>query len=99
MSIKFDVAKYDGQSDFSIWKIKMKALLRREGSVRALDNSYADGTPQATKDDAEEKAISAILLSLSDKVIRKVQDETTTKACGTNSSSCTPGNLLQRGCI
>ena len=37
----------------------MKALLRREGSVRALDNSYADGTPQATKDDAEEKAISA----------------------------------------
>ena len=57
----------------------MKALLRWEGSIRALDDSYAERTPQATKDDAEEKAICAILLYLSDKVIQKVQGETTAK--------------------
>ncbi|KAL6339122.1 hypothetical protein AAG906_024273 [Vitis piasezkii] len=52
-SQKFEVEKFNGSNDFTLWKLKMKALL------------------------VQQKAHSAILLSLADEVLREVADETT----------------------
>ena len=55
----------------------MKALLRREGTVRALDGKYPDDMTSAEIEEMDEKAHSAIQLSLDDKVLREVADEET----------------------
>ncbi|KAK2633073.1 hypothetical protein EUGRSUZ_L00625 [Eucalyptus grandis] len=73
-SIKFK-APFDGQNNFGLWRIKMKVLLRREGSVRALNRNYPNDMTTADIKDMEEKAHSTIQLSLSDKVPREVADE------------------------
>ena len=78
-SLKFEVAPFDGQNSFGLWRIKMKALLRREGSVRALDGNYPDDMTTAETEEMDEKALSAIQLSLSDKVLREVAEEETAK--------------------
>ena len=76
-SLKFQISSFDGQNNFGLWRIKMKALLRREGTVRALDGKYPDDMTSAEIEEMDEKAHSAIQLSLDDKVLREVADEET----------------------
>jgi len=53
----------------------MKALLCREGSVRALDRNYPDDMTTAEIEEMEEKRDSIIHLSLFNKMLHKVVDE------------------------
>ena len=76
-SMKFEVAAFDGRNNFGLWRIKMLALLRREGSEYALDNKFPTNTSEADILNAEKKAHSAIMLSLSDKVLCEVGTEKT----------------------
>ncbi|XP_060216770.1 uncharacterized protein LOC132644212 [Lycium barbarum] len=77
-SMKFEVANFDGRSNnFNIWKIKIMALLWREGSVYALDDLYPKNTKEAEKQKIEMDAFSAIQLSLSDNVLCEVSTEKT----------------------
>ena len=73
---KFEVEKFDGQNSFSLWRIKMKALLRQQGLSKVLEVSISEDSPAPSKEE-EEKVHSAILLSLSDGVLREVADEET----------------------
>jgi hypothetical protein len=34
---KFEVEKFDGHNSFSLWRIKMQALLRQQGLAKILD--------------------------------------------------------------
>jgi hypothetical protein len=34
---KFKVEKFDGQNSFSIWRIKVRALLRQQGLAKILN--------------------------------------------------------------
>ena len=36
MSTKFDIEKFDGNMSFSLWRIKMKAILIHQGLQKAL---------------------------------------------------------------
>ena len=75
---KFEVDKFSGENDFSLWRIKMKALLVHQGlstaiDVEALGKLKASDANKAREIDS--KAHSAILLSLGDEVLREVSKE------------------------
>jgi hypothetical protein len=75
---KFEVEKFDGQNSFSLWRIKMQALLRQQGLVKILDGEVPSTSSTKERKELEEKAHSIILLSLKDGVLREVTDEETT---------------------
>jgi hypothetical protein len=73
---KFEVEKFDGQNSFSLWRLKMRALLRQQGLAKILDGKVPSTSTKEMKE-FDEKAHSAILLSLLDGVLREVADEET----------------------
>ncbi|KAL5798927.1 hypothetical protein ACOSQ2_003747 [Xanthoceras sorbifolium] len=76
---KFDVKKFNGENAFSLWRVKIRALLVHQGLAKALKGK--DALPKSMsdkdKDDILEKAHSAILLSLDDEIMREVSKEDT----------------------
>jgi hypothetical protein len=80
---KFEIEKFDGQNSFSLWRIKMRALLRQQGLAKVLEPQEEKIGISAIDEimergELEEKAHNIILLSLSDGVLREVADEETT---------------------
>jgi len=78
MVAKYKVENFDGHNSFSLWRVKMRALLAQQGLYMTL---WKDKLPTTMKkDDQEEldiKALSAIQLCLSDEVLQEVVDEMT----------------------
>ena len=75
---KFEVNKFSGDNDFSLWRIKMKALLVHQGLSTAIDAEALGKLKASDANKAREidsKAHSAILLSLGDEVLREVSKE------------------------
>ena len=76
---KFEVEKFDGSNDFSLWKLKVQALLDQQGLGKALEGESK--LPEALSPDKKEeimaKARSTIQLSLADNVLREVMGEKT----------------------
>lgn len=77
---KFETEKFSGKNDFGLWRIKMKALLIQQGLAEALkgEKGLSDKLSESQRDELMEKAHSAIILCLFDKVLRDVSRETTT---------------------
>ncbi|KAI4328696.1 hypothetical protein L6164_021031 [Bauhinia variegata] len=75
---KFEIEKFNGSNDFTLWKVKMKAFLVQQGCAAALDGEEnLPETMEATeKASFMAKAHSAIPLSLGDEVLREVANET-----------------------
>ncbi|GJV05615.1 hypothetical protein Tco_1343271 [Tanacetum coccineum] len=73
---KFDIENFDGTGDFGLWRIKMRALIIQHGCEAALEVLPADMEAQ-TKTELNKKAHSAVILCLSNKVLREVTRETT----------------------
>lgn len=73
--------KYEGKSDFSIWRIKMEAVLVQNKLLSAIKKT--ENYPKSWKDkDLEEKLDSAksiIILHLQDNVIREIRGFKTAK--------------------
>jgi len=78
-AVKFDVEKFDGNNSFSLWRVKMRALLRQQGVARVLDAEAATKLSKEERANMEDKAHSAIQLCLADSVLREVADEETAK--------------------
>lgn len=78
-STKFEAEKFTGKNDFNLWRIKMKALLVQHGLSDAIKATPIVITDEQREkwQEAQEKAHSAIVLCLSDKVLRKVSHEET----------------------
>ena len=68
---KFEVEKFDGSNDFSLWKLKLQALLDQQGLAMALEGK--DKLPESLSAEKKEevmiKARSTIQLSLADNVL------------------------------
>ncbi|KAF7834702.1 Retrovirus-related Pol polyprotein from transposon TNT 1-94 [Senna tora] len=77
MAAKFEIEKFNDNNDFSLWRVKMRALLVQQGLLKALEGKEALPTELSNqeKDDLLERALSTILLSLADDVLREVADE------------------------
>ena len=79
MGSKWDIEKFTGSNDFGLWKVKMRAILIQQKCVEALKGEAqmpAHLTP-VEKTEMNDKAVSAIILCLGDKVLREVSRETT----------------------
>ncbi|KAK3038019.1 hypothetical protein RJ639_029970 [Escallonia herrerae] len=63
-STKYDLEKFDGLNDFSLWRMKMRAVLIQQGFLKALKGKQ--GLPDTMSDDEKEdmleRAHSALLL-------------------------------------
>ncbi|KAH0643143.1 hypothetical protein KY290_034750 [Solanum tuberosum] len=73
-SMKFDIDRFSGH--FNIWKIQMMALLRREGSIHAIDGKYPDNRSDFDKERIEGDALSVIQRSLAPNVLCEVSTST-----------------------
>ena len=76
---KFEIDKFNGKNDFSLWRVKMHALLVQQGLWKALKGK--DALPATLSDEEKEDLLewahSAIQLSLVDEVLREIVDEDT----------------------
>jgi hypothetical protein len=60
---KFEVEKFDGQNSFSLWRLKMRALLQQQGLAKIFYGKVLSTSAKEMKE-LDEKTHSAILLSL-----------------------------------
>ena len=78
-AIKFDIQKFDGVINFSMWQIRMNAILIQNGLKKALLGR--EKKPQDMKEETwqelNEKALTAIQLCLADEVLDKFSTEKT----------------------
>ena len=79
MGTKWDIEKFSGNNDFGLWKVKMEAILIQQKCVEVLkgEAKMAATLSQAEKTEMIDKARSAIILCLGDKVLREVTREKT----------------------
>ncbi|KAJ9563977.1 LOW QUALITY PROTEIN: hypothetical protein OSB04_009137 [Centaurea solstitialis] len=69
------IDKFTGKNNFSLWRIKMRALLKQQGIWTPLSGERPDEMTESEFAKQDEKAHSTILLSLADEVIYEVADE------------------------
>ena len=76
---KFDIQQFDGHINFGMWKVRMMAVLTNQNLKVALDGR--DKKPATMKDseweEADQKALSTIQLSITDDVLQEVLSEKT----------------------
>lgn len=79
MGSKWDIEKFTGDNDFGLWKVKMEAVLIQQKCEKALkgEGALPVTMSQAEKTEMVDKARSAIVLCLGDKVLRDVAKEPT----------------------
>ncbi|GJS77777.1 retrovirus-related pol polyprotein from transposon TNT 1-94 [Tanacetum coccineum] len=74
-----NIEKFSGKSNFSLWRIKIRALLKQQGIWASIAGTKPYDTTDANYMLQEENAHSTILLCLSDEVLYEVGDEETEK--------------------
>jgi precorrin-2 methylase len=89
MGSKCDIEKFTGSNDFGLWKVKMRAILTQQKYVEAIKGvtQMPATLSAAEKTEMDEKALSAIILCLGDKVLREVAKEKTAAAMWTKLDS------------
>ena len=78
MAGKYDIEKFNGRN-FSLWKMRIKALLRKDNCLEAIT-----GRPAAITDDAKWKqmdgdAVANIHLTLADEILSSVEEKNSAK--------------------
>lgn len=73
-SASHNIAIFNGKNDFNIWKKKMKCILIQQRVFKAIDESYVATDMAEKRAEMNDLALSAIILNLSDCVLRKVED-------------------------
>ncbi|GKD90494.1 hypothetical protein Tco_1366001, partial [Tanacetum coccineum] len=71
------IEKFNGKCNFSLWRIKVRALLKQQGIWAPLAGPKPADMTDARYNSQDEKAYSTIFLSLSDEVLYEVADEET----------------------
>ena len=79
-AIRYDIEKFDGQNDFGLQKMKMRALLGNLGLEEALEGEAKKTATYSTEKKKEigKKAFNTLILGLSDKVLREISKMKTT---------------------
>ena len=79
-SLKFELSLFDGTSDFSSWRKKMRALLVQDRLQMALQdpNTLGSSVTNMQKKEIQENAYSIIVLYLANNVLKQIDGENTT---------------------
>jgi len=93
MDTKWDIKKFIIDNGFVLWKVKMQTILIQQRCTEALKGETGLSTTisQAKKIEMVDKASSAIVMCLRDKVLREVAKETTV------TMMCTRLSFMQNG--
>ena len=76
-SAKYEVPKFDGGTSFSLWKIRMWSSLMLQGLWKAVEEKFS-GVSEESKVELQERAMSAIFMSVTDNVLREIATKKTT---------------------
>ncbi|KAL5740548.1 hypothetical protein ACOSQ2_029728 [Xanthoceras sorbifolium] len=78
---KFDIEKFDRNMSFTMWQVKMCAILIHNGLHQALlgKDKLPSTIDEAKKQEMDDKALVSIQLCLSNEVLREVMQEKTAK--------------------
>ncbi|KAK3034900.1 hypothetical protein RJ639_033263 [Escallonia herrerae] len=81
---KYDLKKFDGSNDFSLWRIKMHAILIQQGLLKALKEQQGlpDTMSNDEKEDMLERAHSSMLLKDCPELNGKKKDNSKTANAG-----------------
>ena len=76
MAAKFKIEKFDG-SNFSLWKLKIKAILRKDNCLAAIGARPDDITDDKKWNEMDENTIANLNLTLADRVISSIEEKKT----------------------
>lgn len=77
MATKFEIEKFNG-NNFSLWKLKMKAILRKDKCLAAIGERPAEVTDDKW-DEMDGNAIANLHLALADGVLSSIEEKKTAK--------------------
>ena len=79
--LKHEIEKFTIGGDFSLWKLKMRALLVHQGLKSALEEEDPEAATGSVTDDKKRqilnRAYSTLILSLGDSILREMSEEKT----------------------
>ncbi|GJX47496.1 gag-pol polyprotein [Tanacetum coccineum] len=78
MATKFEIEKFNG-NNFSLWKLKMKAILRKDKCLAAIGERPAEVTDDSKWDEMDRNAIANLHLALADGVLSSIEEKKTAK--------------------
>jgi len=78
MAAKYEIERFNG-SNFSLWKMRIKAILRKDNCLAAIGDRPAEITNNAKSNEMDGNAIANIHLALADEVLSSVAEKKTAK--------------------
>ncbi|GKC33375.1 gag-pol polyprotein, partial [Tanacetum coccineum] len=78
MATKFEIEKFNG-NNFSLWKLKMKAILRKDKCLAAIGERPAEVTDDSKWDEMDGNAIANLHLALADGVLSSIEEKKSAK--------------------
>ena len=77
MATKFEIEKFNGRN-FSLWKLKIRAILRKDNCLDAIDGRPADITDEKWKE-MDDNAVANLHLAMADSVLSSIAEKKTAK--------------------
>jgi len=78
MVAKYEIERFNG-SNFSLWKMRIKAILRKDNCLVAIGDQPVEITDNAKWNEMDGNAIANIHLALADEVLSSVAEKKTAK--------------------
>jgi hypothetical protein len=78
MVAKYKIERFNG-SNFSLWKMRIKAILRKDNCLATIGDRPAEITDNAKWNEMDGNAIANIHLALADEVLSSVAEKKTAK--------------------
>ncbi|MFQ6661961.1 hypothetical protein Gotur_029954 [Gossypium turneri] len=79
-TIRFEIEKFDGETNFNLWQIRMMTILVQTGLKKVVTEKKPENLNQTEWEELDENALSTIQLCLSNMVLREVLMENTSSA-------------------
>ncbi|GJZ37700.1 hypothetical protein Tco_0583891 [Tanacetum coccineum] len=78
MAAKFEIKKFNG-NNFSLWKLKMNAILRKDKCLAAIGERSAEVMDDSKWDEMDGNAIANLQLALADGVLSSIEEKKSAK--------------------
>ncbi|KAK6786428.1 hypothetical protein RDI58_014953 [Solanum bulbocastanum] len=74
-STKYEIERFDGGSNFSLWKIRMRSSLVLQWLWKVIEEDFPKELKELEQADIKERALSAIYMRVIDNVLRGIAEE------------------------
>lgn len=78
MAVKFEIEKFN-KSNFSLWKLKMKAILRKDNCLSTINERSEDFKDDAKWKEMDDNAMTNLYLALVDGVLSSIEEKKSAK--------------------